>query len=140
MLLVGAGAAGVMAVRRDPQPGELELDVRGFVDDDPLKQGAVIAGVKVLGSCDDLSRPRARARDRPGDHHDRRHPGRPDEADPRHLRAVPVRVQTIPAFYDLLQGKVEISRFRDVRVEELLERDRSGSTSPTSWASWAARW
>ena len=30
------------------------MDLRGFVDDDPLKQGAVINGLKVLGSTEAL--------------------------------------------------------------------------------------
>jgi FlaA1/EpsC-like NDP-sugar epimerase len=30
------------------------MDLRGFVDDDPLKQGAVINGLKVLGSSEAL--------------------------------------------------------------------------------------
>ncbi len=50
VLLVGAGAAGVMAVREIRSRGEHDMDLRGFVDDDPLKQGAVINGLKVLGA------------------------------------------------------------------------------------------
>ena len=54
VLLVGAGAAGVMAVREIRSRGEQDMDLRGFVDDDPLKQGAVINGLKVVGSTEAL--------------------------------------------------------------------------------------
>ena len=54
VLLVGAGAAGVMAVREIRSRGERDMDMRGFVDDDPVKQGAVISGLKVLGSTEAL--------------------------------------------------------------------------------------
>jgi FlaA1/EpsC-like NDP-sugar epimerase len=123
VLLIGAGAVGVMAAHEIRSRGELELDVRGFVDDDPLKRDAVIAGVRVLGSCDDLSR---LVPEHAIDHVILTIADASAGQARRILdicRAVPVRVQTIPAFYDILQGKVEISRFRDVRAEELLERD-----------------
>ena len=44
----------VMAVREIRSRGEQNIDLRGFVDDDPLKQGAVINGLKVLGSSEAL--------------------------------------------------------------------------------------
>ncbi len=37
VLLVGAGAAGVMAAREIRSHGDQDLDLRGFVDDDPLQ-------------------------------------------------------------------------------------------------------
>ena len=43
-----------MAVREIRSRGEQDMDLRGFVDDDPLKQGAVIGGLKVLGSSEAL--------------------------------------------------------------------------------------
>ena len=54
-LIVGAGDAGTLAAERmlagDPDmPG----DPIGFADDDPEKLGQTIAGVKVLGTCDDI--------------------------------------------------------------------------------------
>ena len=54
VLLFGAGAAGVMAVREIRSRGEQEMDLRGFVDDDPTKQRAVISGLKVLGPTEAL--------------------------------------------------------------------------------------
>src|SRR5262249_35845237 len=53
-LLVGAGRAGVLAAREIVGRGDMNLDVRGFVDDDPEKRGAVIHGIKVLGTTEDL--------------------------------------------------------------------------------------
>ncbi len=123
VLLIGAGAAGLTAVREIRNRGDAEIDPRGFVDDDPDKQGAVIGGLKVLGTTQDLATlvprmkidsvaitiadaPLARLR--------------------RILEiceAVPVRARMMPSIYEILQGSVEISRFREVRVEDLLARD-----------------
>ena len=54
-LVVGAGDAGTLAVKRmladDPDmPG----NPIGFADDDSGKQGKTIAGIKVIGTCDDI--------------------------------------------------------------------------------------
>src|SRR4030095_9039441 len=53
-LLVGAGRAGVLAAREIAGRGNMNLNVKGFLDDDPEKLGAVIHGVRVLGTTDDL--------------------------------------------------------------------------------------
>jgi FlaA1/EpsC-like NDP-sugar epimerase len=123
VLLVGAGAAGVMAVREIRSRGAHDMDLRGFVDDDPLKQGAVISGLKVLGSTEALptlvpalgiDQVIITIADAP-------------EAQLRRIvricERIPVRTQMIPALYDLLQGRLSISQLREVRVEELLHRE-----------------
>ncbi|HMB52138.1 MAG TPA: hypothetical protein VKU40_02400, partial [Thermoanaerobaculia bacterium] len=46
VLLVGAGRAGVLAVREIQGRGDMDIEPVGFVDDDPLKQGMVIHGVR----------------------------------------------------------------------------------------------
>jgi FlaA1/EpsC-like NDP-sugar epimerase len=134
VLLVGAGAAGVMAVREIRSRGERDLKLRGFVDDNPLKQGAVIAGLRVLGGTDALPAlvPALGI----------------DQviitiasAPPEQLRRilsicerVPVRAQMIPALYDLLQGKVSISQLREVRAEDLLHREQVSLEESELWA------
>jgi hypothetical protein len=93
------------------------------VDDDPLKQGAVINGLKVLGPSEALPTLVAALgidqvivtiADAP-------------QASLRRIlsicEGIPVRAQTIPAMYDLLQGRVSITELREVRVEDLLERE-----------------
>jgi FlaA1/EpsC-like NDP-sugar epimerase len=123
VLLVGAGAAGVMAVREIRSRGEHEMELRGFVDDDPAKQGSVISGLRVLGTTEALPRLVSQL-------------GIQQviitiaDAPPAQLRRIlsiceriPVRAQMIPALYDLLRGRVSISQLREVRVEDLLHRD-----------------
>jgi hypothetical protein len=43
-----------MAVREIRSRGEQDMDLRGFVEDDPAKQGAVISGLRVLGPTESL--------------------------------------------------------------------------------------
>ncbi|HNZ28212.1 MAG TPA: polysaccharide biosynthesis protein, partial [Spirochaetota bacterium] len=56
VLLVGAGRAGVLAVREILGRGDLDLEVKGFVDDDPQKLGSTIHDIKVLGTAEDIPR------------------------------------------------------------------------------------
>lgn len=122
-LLVGAGRAGILAVREIQNRGDTDIVVVGFVDDDPLKQGMVIHGVKVLGRSRDLSR---LARELDAD----QAVVTIADAEPQTVQRIVelcqrtrLEVRTIPGLYDLLQGKVSISRFREIRMEDLLGRD-----------------
>jgi FlaA1/EpsC-like NDP-sugar epimerase len=123
VLLVGAGRAGVLAVRELQNRGDTGIEPLGFVDDDPLKQGMVIHGVKVLGGTPDIPR---LARELAVDHviltiAD----ARPEEV--RRIVALCERqrlpVRTIPGLYEVLRGDVSFSRFRDIDMADLLGRD-----------------
>ncbi len=123
VLLVGAGRAGLMTAKEIQGRGDLALDIRGFVDDDPEKQGAVVQGVKVLGTTRELPRLVAEL----GIDHvivtiakaSRRQIRRIVEI----CDSVPVRAKIIPGLYEILDDKVEISRIRNIEIEDLLGRD-----------------
>jgi len=122
VLLIGAGKAGMLAVREIQGRGDMDIHAVGFVDDDPLKQGMVIHGVKVLGTTRDLPK---LARELGVDHVLLTIA----EADPLHIRRIlelcarhRLEVRSVPGLYEVLQGKVAFSRFRAVGVEELLGR------------------
>ena len=123
VLLVGAGRAGVLAVREIQNRGDMDLDVVGFVDDDPLKQGMVIHGARVLGTTRDIPELAKRL---DVDHvvmtiaNIRREEAR---AIVETCERSGVAVRTIPGLYEILQGQVEISRLKDVRIEDLLDRE-----------------
>ncbi|MGB6846587.1 MAG: nucleoside-diphosphate sugar epimerase/dehydratase, partial [Thermoanaerobaculia bacterium] len=123
VLLVGAGRAGVMAVKEIHGRGDMDLEIVGFVDDDPLKQRTVIQGVKVLGTTRDLP-------DLVRTHGIDRVVITLSEVDRQTIRSIVeicercrVRTQIIPGFYEILDGSVAVSRFRDVQIEDLLGRE-----------------
>jgi len=123
VLLVGAGHAGVLAVREIRGRGDMDIAPIGFVDDDPLKQGTVIHGLRVLGTTHDIPE---LARRLPIDHVILTIA----DAAPESLRRIVeicererLKVRSIPGFYELLQGKVAFSRFHDVDLADLLGRD-----------------
>ncbi|HEY1101006.1 MAG TPA: SDR family NAD(P)-dependent oxidoreductase, partial [Myxococcota bacterium] len=123
VLLIGAGRAGVLAAREILGRGDADLDVKGFVDDDALKLESVIHGIKVLGTTADLPRLVAA--------HHIDHVvitiARATRPEMRRLldicESVPVKARVIPGLWELLQGNVNVSRIRNVEIEDLLGRE-----------------
>jgi FlaA1/EpsC-like NDP-sugar epimerase len=124
VLLIGAGQAGVMVAKEIEQRGNLDLMVKGFVDDEPSKQKkTVVHKLKVLGTTSELPELVSRyAID-----HVVITIAQASRRDIRRIieicEGIPVRVRIIPGIYEILQGNVEISRIRDLRVDDLLGRD-----------------
>jgi FlaA1/EpsC-like NDP-sugar epimerase len=121
-LLVGAGRSGVIAAREILGRGDVPLDVRGFVDDDPKKMGLVVNGLRVLGTTADL--PKLVADLGIGQvvisiaQISRSHIRRIIDI----CNGIGVKVQTLPGLYEILQGKVQVTRIRNVQIEDLLGR------------------
>lgn len=122
VLLIGAGRAGLMIAREIRNRGDIEMEIKGFVDDAPQKQGSVIYGVRVLGTTEDIPR---LVRELKIDHVVISF-AQASRAEFRRLldicERVPVKVRTIPGLYELLEGRVEVSRIRNVQIEDLLGR------------------
>ena len=112
----------MMIAREIGNRGDIDLEVKGFVDDDPKKQGSVIYGIRVLGRMEELGR---LVREQNIDHVVISL-AQASRAEFRRIleicRSVPVNVRTIPGLYELLQGRVEVSRIRNVQIEDLLGR------------------
>ena len=122
-LLIGAGRAGVLAAREIAGRGDIDLDVQGFVDDDSDKKGAVIHGVRVLGTTEDLPR-LVRELEIEQVVITIAQISRPEILRIIDLcRKIPVNVRIIPGLYEILQGKVQVTRIRDVEIEDLLGRE-----------------
>lgn len=123
VLLVGAGRAGLMAAREILAHGDAELELIGFADDALEKQGSLIGGLKVLGTTRDIDRLTR-------DHNIKQVVITMADAPAATIRrivkscdraGVPVRI--IPSYYEILDGRVSIARFREVQIEDLLGRD-----------------
>jgi FlaA1/EpsC-like NDP-sugar epimerase len=122
-LLVGAGRAGLLAAREISGVGDVALEVKGFVDDDPAKQGSVIHGFPVLGTTEDL----ARLVKEMGIAQVVITIARISRRDILRIidvcHKIPVKLRIIPGLYQIIQGKVQVSRIRNVQIEDLLGRE-----------------
>ena len=125
VLIIGAGDGGRLVLREILKNPMLALRPVGFVDDDPLKLGVRVDGVKVLGATAQLPRILDETE--------------PDEimiaipSAPGTLRGAIVRaarergipVRTLPTVFELLQagsGAV-VRQVREVQVEDVLGRE-----------------
>ena len=124
VLLIGAGRAGLLAAKEIEARGDLDLEIKGFVDDDRAKLGrSVVQRHRVLGTTADLPRLVAGLKI---NHviitiaHASRHQ---IHRIVKICEAIPVKVRIIPELYEIIEGKVEISRIRDVEIEDLLGRE-----------------
>ena len=122
-LLIGAGDAGAMVCKEIERRPDLGIQLVGFVDDEPGKVGTVIQGVKVLGDVGSLP--------------DLIHKHEIDQAvisiaaasgsDIRRIttacEASDLTVKIIPALYEILDGRVNLSRLREVTIDDLLGRE-----------------
>jgi FlaA1/EpsC-like NDP-sugar epimerase len=124
VLIVGAGNGGQLVaaeLRRNPELRQVPV---GFVDDDPRKQGMRMAGLKVLGTTDELPRV---LDDVEPDEVIIAIPSAPGTLRQKVVtacrrRSIPVR--TLPTVFELLQGGGNVLRqVRDVQVEDVLGRE-----------------
>ncbi len=123
VIIIGAGDAGEKILREIKTHKELNYNVVGFLDDDKNKIGKIIHGVKVLGPIFSLhqiaknnsvhevliaipSAPSSLIRDIVG-----------------MASKLKIPVKTLPGIWELIDGRVSINKIRNVRIEDLLERD-----------------
>ena len=123
VVVVGAGDAGVLVVREMQRNPQLNMKPVAFVDDDPEKLKKEIHGVRVAGSLADLEQVLRRY------------------LKPEVVMAIPtapgtvvrtvteicqrneVPFQTMPGMYELIGGRVSVSRLREVDISDLLRRE-----------------
>jgi FlaA1/EpsC-like NDP-sugar epimerase len=123
VLVVGAGDAGQSIVREIRQNSRLNLDVVGFVDDDPQKQGVSFQGIKVLGRQEKLARIcQKRAVEEviiaiPSAN------GPQIREIVEKCQAAGVKFKTLPGVGDLIDGRVSVQSIRDVALDDLLGRE-----------------
>jgi len=122
-ILIGAGEAGAMVCQEIQRRPDLGVDLVGFVDDNPTKRGEMIHGVEVLDRVEAL----------------------PELAEKHELdqaiiciatasggairristtcEGISLSVQIIPALHEILDGRVNLSRLREVTIDDLLGRE-----------------
>jgi FlaA1/EpsC-like NDP-sugar epimerase len=127
IVIYGAGTAGAQLVHEIRSNRWTRYEVLGFLDDDPLKQGASVRGVQVLGSGRDapsviqklnshkhaveeifIAMPSAT--------------GREMREALANCRAAKLPCKTVPAIEELLNGRVSTAQVRNVSVHDLVGR------------------
>lgn len=123
VLLIGAGQAGVLAAKEIAGRTDLRIELKGFLDDDLAKRGAVIQGIKVLGPTKEVS---YWVRQLGIDHVilTIAHASRSEISRiVSSCNEAGVKVRIIPGLFELLDGRVSVSRMRDIEIEDILGRE-----------------
>ncbi len=122
-LIVGAGDAGQLIAREIRLNPQLDLDLIGFIDDDPVKRKGTFQGLNVLGSQVDLNRivnkhgvdeiiiaiPSAA--------------GKQIRKIVERCRESNVKFRILPGVGELIDGRVSVQQIRDVDLNDLLGRE-----------------
>ncbi len=122
VLLIGAGQAGVLVAREIASRPDLAMHPVGFLDDDKRKIGTMIMGLPVLGTTSQLA-----------ELAEQKHVTKvlltianASGADIRRItlacREAGLETKIIPGIYELVGDRVNLSRIREVAIEDLLGR------------------
>jgi FlaA1/EpsC-like NDP-sugar epimerase len=122
LLIVGAGSAAEKLIREIQENKGLKYHVIGLLDDDPAKEKLTLHGVPVLGPIDQLERLTNKydieeiAIAIPSASMSQMH------RIINTCKKTGAKYKTLPAIGDLIQGKVTVSKLREVHYEDLLKR------------------
>jgi len=122
-LIVGAGSAGTMLARQLLSNSDMELLPTAFIDDDVNKHNLDIMGIPVMGGVANISKVAL-------DHEINNIVIAIPSLSKKQLNTIfsecaktKAKTQIIPMLEDLATGRVSVSQFRDVQVEDLLGRE-----------------
>lgn len=122
-LLIGAGQAGLLVAREIQNAPYVGLRAVAFLDDDKAKHGTLIHGVPVLGSTAELGRLSAELGVKQVLITIANAPGK----EIRRIRSLcedaGLTVKIVPGLYEIVGGTFNLSRIRDVAIEDLLGRE-----------------
>ena len=123
VMIIGAGEAGNTLVREITLSGSGEMIIKCIIDDDPKKWGSFIQGIRVIGGRDKISE----CADLYGvDEIIVAIPSLTGHALSELLnicKETNCRLRVLPSVYQLASGEVDITKLREVDVEDLLGRD-----------------
>ncbi len=133
VIIAGAGVAGAMTAKELLRNQQTGVDPVGFLDDDRLKQGRYISGIRVCGTLAELpevvrymdaqeviiAMPTV--------------PGKVVRDVVQSCLTAHVPYKTIPAIFDIIRGTASVDQVREVQLEDLLRRGVV-STDPSSIA------
>lgn len=122
-LIIGAGDAGATLAREMQTSSHVRLIPVGFIDDDPLKIGRQIRGVRVLGTRENLATVAKQTDAQVAVIAMPSVAGKVIRETVEHCRAVGLEARIIPGIYELLDGRVTTRRLRNVQLNDLLRRE-----------------
>jgi len=122
VMIIGAGAAAAMVIKEMKSSHESKYIPVAVIDDDDLKKGNSIMGVKVLGNRNDIA---TIAREKAIENILIAIPTIEDEDKKQILeicKKTNCKIEIIPGMYEIIDGKSSLNQIRKVNIEDLLGR------------------
>ena len=123
VLLVGAGTAGHVVINEIKRNPQMKKKIVGLLDDDINKVGRRIHNIKILGTTDDVQ-------EIVNQHHIDEIIITMANVSKEEKKAIiekcqqtKCKLKTLPGMYEIIDGKVDIKKIRDVEIEDLLGRE-----------------
>lgn len=123
VMIVGAGQAGMLLAKEIQSSDFIKKRVVCFIDDNWTKHGKYLQGIQICGDRNDISRMVKRY------DIDEIYVAMPSVA-ARELKEILTicnetgkKVMKLPGIYQLVNGDVSISKFKEVQIEDLLGRE-----------------
>ena len=123
VMVIGAGSAGRVLIHEMIVSNHMKAKVCCIIDDNPIKKNRFLDGIPIVGNREDIQEmvikysitkivfaiPTATGKDR--------------KEILNICQETGCEVQVIPGFYEMIDGKVSMSRLREVQIQDLLGRD-----------------
>lgn len=122
-LIIGAGDAGALVAKELLKNPTISRKPVGFLDDNPEKQRQQIHGIPVIGQLADLSKVLATQKIDEVVIAIPSAPGSVIRTVSEICRKKQIPYRTMPGMYELLGGKVSVTRLREVDISDLLRRE-----------------
>ncbi|MBC8632590.1 polysaccharide biosynthesis protein [[Eubacterium] tenue] len=123
VLIVGAGSAGDMVIQELKNNPQLHKKPVGIVDDDKNKKGRRIHNIPILGTTKEIKN-LVEKKDIDEIIIAIANISRSEKKDIIDIcKNTKCKLKTIPGVYEIIDGKVDIKKIRDVEIEDLLGRE-----------------
>ncbi|NPV40102.1 MAG: polysaccharide biosynthesis protein [Anaerolineae bacterium] len=123
ILIIGAGDAGALVAKELLKNPTISRKPVGFLDDNPEKQRQQIHGIPVIGQLADLPKVVTTQRIDEVVIAIPSAPGSVIRTVSEICRKKQIPYRTMPGMYELLGGKVSVTRLREVDISDLLRRE-----------------
>ncbi|MDP4177095.1 MAG: nucleoside-diphosphate sugar epimerase/dehydratase [Bacillota bacterium] len=123
LLIIGAGDAAAILIKEIKKHRELRYNLVGLIDDNMSKRGRIINGIKIIGGRNDIEKICV---EKKVDEIIFAIPSVDAHTQKQILnicKKTKSKLRTLPGWYEILDGKVNISKLRNVDIEDLLGRD-----------------
>jgi len=122
-LLIGAGQGGLLVAKEIENCPELGIAPIGFLDDDAGKKGTLVHGIPVLGSIDAVSHIAPALGAKQALITVSNASGKAVRRISELCSKAGLEVKIIPSVHQLVGGQLDVTRIRDVAIEDLLRRE-----------------